>query len=42
LVLIAPSPMELQLLMNCFVRFCNINDLDINIGKTKAMFVNCN
>ena len=42
LVLVAPSPMELQLLINCFVRFCNINDLDINIGKTKAMFVNCN
>ena len=42
LVLIAPSPLELQLLMNCFVKFCDKNDLDINIGKTKAMFINCN
>jgi hypothetical protein len=22
--------------------FCNANSLTINIGKTKAMFINCN
>ena len=42
LVLVAPSSVELQLLFNCFASFCAMNDLHINIDKTKAMYVNCN
>jgi hypothetical protein len=41
LVLLAPSPLALQQLLNHFLEFCNANDLEMNIGKTKAMFVNC-
>jgi Reverse transcriptase (RNA-dependent DNA polymerase) len=40
-VLIAPSPNELQLLLNCFANFCEANDLRINILKTQSMFINC-
>ena len=42
LVLIAPSPLALQHLLNHFIEFCQENDLELNVGKTKAMFVNCN
>jgi Reverse transcriptase (RNA-dependent DNA polymerase) len=41
LVLVAPSSSELQLLFNCFAAFCEVNNLHINIDKTKAMYVNC-
>jgi Reverse transcriptase (RNA-dependent DNA polymerase) len=40
LVLIAPSPADLQKLIDCFANFCVENDLRINIGKTQALFVN--
>ena len=42
LVLIAPSAEELQSLLNAFYRFCQENNLEINIGKTEAMLINCN
>ena len=42
LVLIAPSPADLQKLIDCFANFCVENDLRINIGKTQALFVNGN
>ena len=41
LVLLAPSPMELQALLIRLQTFCTANSLNINIAKTKAMFVNC-
>jgi hypothetical protein len=41
LVLLAPSSLALQHLLNHFVAFCNENNLEVNVGKTKAMFVNC-
>jgi hypothetical protein len=41
LVLMAPSPEELQKLTDQLVAFCKANNLEINVGKTKAMFVNC-
>jgi hypothetical protein len=40
LVLIAPSPADLQKLIDCFANFCVENELRINIGKTQALFVN--
>ena len=40
LVLVAPSPDELQRLTDCFVQFCSENKLEINLSKTKAMYVN--
>ncbi len=42
LVLIAPSPADIQKLIDCFANFCVENDLRINIGKTQALFVNGN
>jgi hypothetical protein len=29
------------LLTDCFVKFCTENALNVNIKKTKAMYVNC-
>ena len=40
LVLLAPSPEEIQRLMDTCVEFCTENGLKINIKKTKAMYVN--
>jgi hypothetical protein len=42
LVLIAPSAKELQLLVDVFYRFCQDNNLEINVDKTEAMLINCN
>lgn len=42
LVLIASTPVELQKLTDCLVKFCTENDLEISVKKTKAMYVNCN
>jgi phage host-nuclease inhibitor protein Gam len=41
LVLMAPSPEELQKLTDQLVAFCKANSLEINVGKTQAMYVNC-
>ena len=40
LILLAPFPEELQRLMDTCVQFCTENGLQINVKKTKAMYVN--
>ena len=41
-MLLAPTPVELQLLMDCLLYFCKENDLLVNVSKTKAMYINAN